>query len=96
MHKYLRKYFEDIKKLEKKFPIRNMRPLSIVSPPPPPPGGYGGFFGSSSGSAYKIYTIESLSELLNAIRNLTLQMGDCLSRPVDVMFGSMVGFSAEL
>jgi len=43
MHEYLHKYFEKIKKTGKKFFIRNMRPLTYVSPPPPA-GGYGGVF----------------------------------------------------
>jgi len=47
MHEYLHKYFENIKKLEKNFPIHNMRPLSNVSPLPAE-GVRGG--GSSSGS----------------------------------------------
>jgi len=42
MHEYLHKYFEKIKKTGIFFFIRNMRPLTYVSPPPA--GGYGGFF----------------------------------------------------
>ena len=47
MHEYLHKYLENIKKLEKFFSIRNMRPLSNATPPRP-----GGTGGSSSGSVY--------------------------------------------
>ena len=53
MHKYLHKYFENIKKLLKIFSIRNiMRPLSNASPPLGRGRGrgwrYGGsFFGSA-------------------------------------------------
>jgi len=33
MQEYLHKYFENIKKLEKFFSVRNMRPLSNATPP---------------------------------------------------------------
>jgi len=33
MHEYLHNYLENIKKLQKKFSIRNMRPLSNARPP---------------------------------------------------------------
>ena len=46
MHEYLHNYLENIKKLQKFFSIRNMRPLSNARPPPRP----GGTGGSSSGS----------------------------------------------